>query len=197
MVRRLWWWWTTDRIGPDIPLTHALLFFPGPARWLCRRKFRQFGDGAEFRPFAYAVCTDNISIGRNVVVRPGTYVYADHEPDGTITIEDDVLMGPGIHFYTNNHRFDDPDRPISEQGYYPSRPVRVCRGAWIGAGAIICAGVTIGENAVVGAGSVVVRDVPPRTLAAGNPARPVRSLAGTDDTVPDAERSTGYRAARA
>jgi galactoside O-acetyltransferase len=56
------------------------------------------------------------------------------------------------------------------------RPVRICRGAWLGARTIVLKGVTIGEGAVIGAGSVVSRDVPPFTLAVGNPARIVRQL---------------------
>jgi serine acetyltransferase len=47
---------------------------------------------------------------------------------------------------------------------------------WIGDSAIVCKGVTIGENSIVGAGAVVTRDVPPNTVVAGNPARPVKQL---------------------
>ena len=50
------------------------------------------------------------------------------------------------------------------------------RGARIGGGAILCPGVEIGEEAFVGAGAVVVKDVPPRTLVVGNPARPLRTV---------------------
>jgi acetyltransferase-like isoleucine patch superfamily enzyme len=56
-------------------------------------------------------------------------------------------------------------------------PVRIERNVWIGAAAIILKGVRIGENSAIGAGSVVVRDVPPKCVAAGNPARVVKRLA--------------------
>jgi acetyltransferase-like isoleucine patch superfamily enzyme len=56
-------------------------------------------------------------------------------------------------------------------------PTVVKRGASIGSGVTLLCGITIGENALIGAGSVVVRDVPPDMVVAGNPARPIRSLA--------------------
>ncbi|MGH9451952.1 MAG: hypothetical protein ACRD11_15690, partial [Terriglobia bacterium] len=62
---------------------------------------------------------------------------------------------------------------------------RVCRHASIGSGAVILCGVTIGEGAIVGAGSVVTKDVPPKTIVAGNPARILREItaAGRHDGV--------------
>jgi acetyltransferase-like isoleucine patch superfamily enzyme len=53
------------------------------------------------------------------------------------------------------------------------KPVRICRGAWIGQNAAILKGVTVGEGAIIGINSVVVTDVPPHTVAMGNPARVV------------------------
>lgn len=102
-------------------------------------------------------------------------LFAD-EYEG-ITIEDGVMLGAGVHCYVNNHRFDDPELPIIDQGYYPSQPVLLKAGCWVGANAIILPGVTIGENAVVGAGSVVTRSVPARSVAVGSPARVIRTMA--------------------
>lgn len=56
------------------------------------------------------------------------------------------------------------------------KPVRICKGAYIGMGSIILPGVTIGENAVIGSGSVVTKDVPPNMLAAGNPAKVIKRV---------------------
>ena len=55
-------------------------------------------------------------------------------------------------------------------------PVTIEENVWIGDSAIICKGVTIGENSIIGAGAVVSRDIPPNTIAAGNPARVVKEL---------------------
>jgi acetyltransferase-like isoleucine patch superfamily enzyme len=176
MIGRLIWYWRTDRLGPDMLSTHPLLFFKGPSRRLCLKKFKSFGEGSEFRPYAYAVSTSNISIGKNVIIRPGTMLFADDTATGQIIIEDDVEIGAGVHFYVNNHAFGRTDIPIKHQGYYPSQPVRVCSGAWIGACAIILLGVTIGKNAVVGAGAVVTKDVEPFTVVVGSPARKIRTI---------------------
>jgi len=174
---RLKFWREADRLGPDVPTTHWQLHFKSAMLRIARRKFAGFGEGAEFRPGAYAVVCSKISLGRRVVVRPGCMLFADPRPEGAgITIEDDAMMGSGVHIYVANHRFDDLSRPIIEQGHYESKPVRVCRGAWIGANSILLPGVTIGENAVVGAGSVVTRDVPPYCVAAGSPAKVIKKL---------------------
>lgn len=143
-------------------------------RALCKSKFQYFAEGAEFRPGAYAVACSKISIGRRVVVRPGSQLMA--ESHGEITIEDDVLLGAGVHIYVNNHRFDNANIPVIDQGYYPPKPVLLKRGCWVGANAIILPGVTIGENAVIGAGSVVTRSIPDRVLAAGCPATVIREI---------------------
>ncbi|MFM9829169.1 MAG: acyltransferase [Sphingomonas sp.] len=174
---RLRFWRAADRLGPDVPTTHWRLYFRSAMVRLCTRRFRHFGQGAEFRPGAYAIVCSKISLGNRVVVRPGCMLFADPRPDGAgIVIEDDAMLGSGVHIYVGNHRFDDPARPIIDQGHYESKPVRVCRGAWVGANCVLLPGVTIGENAVVGAGSIVTRDVSPRCIAAGNPARVIRKL---------------------
>ncbi len=170
-------WRNADRIGPDIPWTHWRLHFKASMRHLCGAKFLKFGAGAEFRAGAYAICCSKICLGDRVIIRPGCMLFADPRNGGAgITIEDHVMIGSSVHFYVHNHKFDDPNLSIIDQGYYKSEPILVEQGSWIGAGAIILPGVTIGRNAVVGAGSVVTRDVPAFALAAGNPARVVRMI---------------------
>lgn len=180
LIQRYRFWRDADRIGPDMLGTHWRLYFKTTMKAMCEQKFMAFGEDSDFRPGAYAECCSKISIGRNVVVRPGSYLFADPTiGGGGIIIGDGVLIGPGVHFYTNNHAFSDTNRPIIDQGYpKPSTKdsINVKHGAWIGACAIILPGVTVGENSVIGAGSVVTRDVPAFSVAVGNPARVIKQL---------------------
>jgi acetyltransferase-like isoleucine patch superfamily enzyme len=178
LARRISFWMKADRIGPDVPLTHWKLHFKSSMRKICLQKFSFFGEGADFRPGAYAEACSKISIGANVVIRPGTFLFADPSNGGAgITIEDDVLIGAGVHFYTNNHQFINPNIPIIRQAYRPvsgDDRIIVRRGSWIGAGVIILPGVEIGENAVIGAGTIVTKPVPPRVVFVGNPGRVIK-----------------------
>jgi acetyltransferase-like isoleucine patch superfamily enzyme len=75
-----------------------------------------------------------------------------------------------------DHRFDDPDKPITWQGMNAKGPVRIGDNCWFGANAVVTGGVTIGERTVVGANSVVTRDLPAGVIAAGAPAKVVREI---------------------
>lgn len=174
---RIKFWKSCDRIGPEILYTHWMLYFKSTMLKLCKRKFKYFDDTAEFRPFSYAVCCSNIYIGKRVIIRPGSLLEADpREGEKGIVIEDDVLLGPGVHIYVNDHLFDNPELSIYDQDTGSSEEVIIKKGAWIGANAIILKGVTIGRNSVVGAGSVVTKSIPDFTVAAGNPARVLKII---------------------
>ena len=180
MIQKIKFWVQGDRIGPDMPLMHWMLHFKKTMRFLCVKKFKYFGENAAVRPFVYAVACSKISIGKNTTIRPLSCLFADPRPNGGgITIEDDVLLGGGIHFYTNNHMFNDISKPIYEQDHKEatiSNSIRVSTGCWIGASSIILPGVEIGQNAVIGAGTVVTKSVPAFCVFAGNPGKVIRFL---------------------
>lgn len=177
LIERIQFWRMADRLGPDIPWTHWRLHFKGTMLALCRQKFRRFASTAEFRPGAYSVVCSKIEIGDRVVIRPGTMLFADPRSQGVgIVIENGVLIGSGVHIYNANHRFDDPSKPIIDQGHSPSSPVILRSGCCIGAQAVILAGVEIGENSVIAAGSVVTKSIPSRVVAAGNPCKVLNTL---------------------
>lgn len=174
---RIKFWRAADRIGPDIPLTHWKLHFPSSMLKLCKSKFKHFADTAAFRPGAYAVGCSKISIGERVVIRPGSHLHGTSaELDVSIIIEDDVLIGSGVHIYVGNHAFSDPFKLIIDQGRSPSQQVVLKRGCWIGANAVLLPGITIGENTVVGAGSVVTKSLPDRVVAGGIPAKVIKEI---------------------
>ncbi len=173
IFRRIVFCHRADRIGPDLFWTHWHLYFKNSMIKLCKSKFKSFADTADFRPGSYAHFTSMISIGERVTIRPGTVLGADEK--GQIIIEEDVLIGMNVHIYADNHNFDDPTRPISEQGYTASDAI-LKKGAWIGANAIILPGVTIGQNSVVGGGSIVTKDVPDYCVVVGNPAKVIKKI---------------------
>jgi acetyltransferase-like isoleucine patch superfamily enzyme len=106
---------------------------------------------------------NKVSVGDRVTVKCGVQLW-----DG-ITLEDDVFIGPNVTF-TNDLE------PRSRNAAAKLLPTLVKKGATIGANTTILPGVTIGEGAMVGAGAVVTKDVPPKTLVVGNPARIIRTL---------------------
>ena len=115
------------------------------------------------------------------------FIVGDHTyigPGFSLSVAKKVAIGSHCHIASNVSIMDhdghplDPEKRISGQPVEKKnvRPVAIMDKVWIGNGAIILKGVTIGEGGVVGAGSVVRKDIPPYTIAAGNPARPIRTL---------------------
>ena len=113
-----------------------------------------------------------VKIGRNVYI--GFLVMIDGEYPEYIEIEDEASIGPGVIIMA--HSGASPFHRRLKLYGGEVKKVKIGRGAWIAAGAIILPGVTIGEGAIVTAGSVVSRDVPPYTMVGGHPARPIKKL---------------------
>lgn len=107
----------------------------------------------------------------------GQRFYANHQcvmlDAATITIGDDVMLGPAVQIYTVSHPMAASERVT---GIEQAHPVTIGNRVWIGGGAIILPGVSIGEGAVIAAGAVVNRDVAPHTLVAGQPAKLIKTL---------------------
>ncbi len=104
----------------------------------------------------HTIIDGNVRIGKRVRIETGVYI-----PPETI-IEDDVFLGPFVVITNDKY-------PLSKRLKGPT----IKRGAVIGANSILLPGIVIGENAVVAAGSIVTRDVPPETVVAGVPAKPI------------------------
>ncbi|WP_334022773.1 sugar O-acetyltransferase [Burkholderia gladioli] len=126
-------------------------------------------DGFSLIPPFYSTGGTDIRVGRQVFINQNCTFY----DLGGIDIGDQVMIGPNVSILTSGH----PVEPSRRRSGVVAKPVVIENNVWIGAGAIILGGVTIGENSVVAAGAVVTRDVPRDTLAGGNPARVIRSIA--------------------
>jgi len=137
----------------------------------------QIRDGAEIGAGSTVgsyVCVDpGVVIGERVSIQTRCYIT------GGTRIEDDVFVGPGVTFTNDNTM----NRHASDFEFEGPLLRRACR---VGGGATVCPGVEIGEEAFVAAGSVVVADVPPRTVVMGCPARAVRE-------VPEADLLSNWR----
>jgi acetyltransferase-like isoleucine patch superfamily enzyme len=135
-----------------------------------------------------------LEIGPNSLLEPGVWLTAPGDAririgEGTflnlgvmvaatelVEIGSHTMLANGCFVTDGNHRFDDPDKPVTWQGFTTKGPTRIGDNVWLGANVVVTSGVTIGDRAVVGANSVVTRDVPPYTIAAGAPAKVVREV---------------------
>lgn len=133
---------------------------------------------------------DQVSIGRDSIIfctgiiaqkgtgivignRTGINARAYLAGQGGITIGDDVIMGPNVQIFSENHNFSHPQVIIKDQGVTRA-PVIIGNNCWLGAGATILAGVTIGDGCVIAAGSVVTKSMPPNAVVAGIPAKVIK-----------------------
>lgn len=121
-----------------------------------------------------------IRIGARTIVNVGVYLSGE----GGLEIGEDVLIGPHAKLLSAGHAIDEGDVIIARNRITRAK-ITVCDGAWIGAGAIVLEGVTIGRGAVVAAGALVRQDVPAGMVAAGMPARLIRSRRGDAWPAPE------------
>ena len=148
---------------------NTITLFDGAYREILRELLPNTTTECLIRPPFFCDYGYNIYIGEGGFINFNC-VMLDGAP---IRIGDHVLIGPAVQIYTFTHPmdFEQRRRPVES-----CRPVAIGDDCWIGGGAILCPGVRIGPRSVVGAGSVVVRDVEPDVVVAGNPARVVRRL---------------------
>ena len=95
---------------------------------------------------------------------------------GEIEIGDHTMFANGCFIGDAEHRYDDPDTPITWQGFTSKGPVRIGANCWFGVNCVVTSGITVGERCVIGANSVVTKDLPPGTIAAGAPAKQIREI---------------------
>jgi maltose O-acetyltransferase len=133
-----------------------------------KRIFKRCGDDVLIKHAAYFGSGKDIEIGHRSQI--GDSARIGH---GAI-IGNDVIMGPEIEIMTNAHAYDDPTRPINQQGKLALRPVIIGNDVWLGKRVIVMPGVHIHDGAVIGACAIVTHDIPAYAVAVGMPAKVIR-----------------------
>ena len=162
------------RIGPDLAVTHWLLHFKFGQK-IIKKKFAKCGKNVQIRPGCILVNLNLIEMGDNVVIRPGTQIYANTIGKARVVIENNVLIAPNVFIATGDHDYKNPNVPIIFQGGV-CKSITIKEGAFIGVNAVILKGVTIGKNSVVGAGAIVTKDVPDYCVVGGVPAKIISKI---------------------
>lgn len=129
----------------------------------------RFGDRVALRDRVTLAGNGVLTVGDQTAINQDCILTAMER----IEIGADVMLAPRVYILDVDHEFDRRDAPIRAQGYRVA-PVAIEDDVWIGAGTVIIKGVRIGRGSVIGANSVVTRDVPPYSIAAGSPARVIR-----------------------
>ena len=134
----------------------------------------EIGSGTLLEPGVWltAPAPARIRIGEGTFLNLGVMVAAMD----LVEIGDHCMFANGCFITDADHRFDDPDRPITWQGFRSKGPTRIGDNVWCGANVVITSGVTVGERCVIGANSVVNHDVPSHSIAVGAPARVIKQV---------------------
>jgi acetyltransferase-like isoleucine patch superfamily enzyme len=135
-----------------------------------------------------------LELGAGVLLEPGVWITAPGDARvrigaGTflnkevmvasqqlVDIGEQCMLANGCFVSDASHRYDDPDKPITWQGFESKGPTRIGDNCWLGANVVVTSGVTIGERCVIGANSVVTHDLEPFSIAAGSPARAIKRV---------------------
>ncbi|HEX8086116.1 MAG TPA: acyltransferase [Solirubrobacteraceae bacterium] len=134
----------------------------------------EIGEHALFEPGVWITASEEarIRIGAGTFLNKNVMVAAQQ----LVEIGDHCMFANGCFVTDSNHRFDDPDKPVTWQGFTSKGPTRVGDNVWCGANVVVTSGVTIGERCVIGANSVVTTDIPAFSIAAGAPAKVLRRI---------------------
>jgi len=155
------------KIAPDVELGANVRIYDFVNLYGCK-----IGDNTKIG--AFVEIQKGVSIGRNCKISSHSFICEG------VRIGDEVFVGHHVVFINDRYpRATTARGRLQTDADWDLVPTLVGRAASIGSGAVILCGVNIGESSMIGAGSVVVRNVPPYTIVAGNPARPLRRLPKT------------------
>lgn len=134
----------------------------------------EVGQGTLFEPGCWITMSPQarIRIGAGTFLNRNVMLAAQEG----IAIGDHVMFANGCFVGDASHRYDDPDLPITWQGFTSKGPVRIGSNCWFGVNCVVTSGVTIGDRCVIGSNSVVTADLPSGVIAAGAPAKVIREI---------------------
>lgn len=135
----------------------------------------EIGENSHLEPHCWITLNldkAHVKIGSGVYLNIGVMIAAENE----IAIGDHTMLANGCFVGDAAHKFDDPDKPITWQGFTSKGPVRIGSNCWLGVNCVVLPGVTIGDHVVVGSNSVVTHDLPSGVIAAGAPAKVIREI---------------------
>jgi len=190
---RKWRWyernslpWNRARIHWQFARREAFVRWPvhGNVLEALREGRLEVGPGMLLEPDVWITAPGDarVRIGAGSFLNLGVMVAAQH----SVQIGDHCMLANGCFVSDADHRYDDPELPITWQGFESSGPTRIGDNCWLGAHVVVTGGVSIGERCVIGANSVVTRDLEPFSVAAGAPARVLRRV-----TYPSRDQSEG------
>jgi len=178
-------------------LVHWSILIPKQTRprlwikWLVNPFYHKKGKGAcvrrrtrmdvvpwnKFQLGDYSTIEDFSAINNGVgpvIIGDRTKIGLSNTIIGPVTIGNDIRLAQNITLSGLNHNYEDVHLPIHEQGVSIA-PIVIEDETWIGANVVVVAGVTIGKHSIVGAGSIVTKNIPPYSVAVGNPARVLKT----------------------
>lgn len=133
-------------------------------------------EGAFINPPFYCDYGFNIEVGKNFFANYNCTIL----DVGKVVIGDNCQLAPNVAIYTAGH----PIHPDSRNsGYEYGIGITIGDNCWIGGNTVICPGVHIGNNVVIGAGSVVTKDIPDWSIAAGSPCKVIRKITEEDRKI--------------
>ncbi len=168
--------WNRARIHWELMRRGAFARWPleGNVLEALREGRLELGEGVLLEPGVWITAPGRarVRIGSGSFLNKGVMVAAQE----LVEIGAHCMLANGCFVSDANHRFDDPGRPITWQGFETRGPTRIGENCWLGANVVVTSGVSIGERCVIGANSVVTSDIPPFSIAAGAPARVLRTV---------------------
>ena len=171
-------------------------------RWKWR--FESFGWRSTLQKCVMLTNPQKIHIGSGVIIRKGARIEVVERNCGRLSIGDntavqfnfhcgaassvtigkDVVIGGNVYITDHDHCFDDPHLSVRRNSKLVSAPVLIEDSCFLGEGCVILKGVTIGKRSVVGANAVVTKNIPPYSVACGNPATIIKTIAPQDGDQP-------------